>query len=346
MATRSGILLVGFSDEPTETQTRRLGLDHVSALFQHPRIYAGPLPFSPEILDFLNEGLRDHSIRSVALLTELPDADHLWIAFEWWHKLVVSDGYEGRMNEQSEKWRLVGRRRDLQLVIFEPLDFTADESPLEPSRPEGDPDEFRSQVQTVKPAFAVVNTASVPDLRLWYGDLAEPSIGGANVLFTISSSDRTPTSVTLRNPAALGMNFRADQSSLGHLVASGKVTAAINATTWDNVERVLGSAGDYVVVLSLGADVDPEVVIPAGSIFEQLAPTAGHQALATTVRVSVTVSPGRTTLVGIRAWCLNQNLSAPTGQFVRPTPLVLASQPADQSELWRSLTARLRKSGG
>jgi hypothetical protein len=137
------------------------------------------------------------------------------------------------------------------------------------------------------------------------------------------------------------MLVRDDPSGLGKMVARGVVTATIRATTADQVEGVLGDVGHYAVTLALDADVDPEVIIPAGSIFEQAAPTAQHQALATTVRASVTVSPGRTTSVGIRAWCLNQNLVTPTGELVRPTPLVLASQPSDQHALWRALDERL-----
>jgi hypothetical protein len=75
----------------------------------------------------------------------------------------------------------------------------------------------------------------------------------------------------------------------------------------------------YRVYLQLEAPVDPEVEIEVGTIFEQTS-LNGVQTLATASSRQITVHPGYTASLLIDAWCLDRNLSPPSGEGVFGEP--------------------------
>jgi hypothetical protein len=87
---------------------------------------------------------------------------------------------------------------------------------------------------------------------------------------------------------------------------------------------------------------DPEIVIPTGAVFEQAGFT-GIQTLAAAAPARVVVDPGAFAPVVLPSWCLNRNLSGPSGDPVRPTILRYMGQ-GSQDQVWADLKSRLATS--
>lgn len=102
--------------------------------------------------------------------------------------------------------------------------------------------------------------------------------------------------------------------------------------------RLKRSTGaNYGLLIDVHAVVDPEVLIDTGLVFEQES-LNGVQTLAAAAGKVAEVDVGRPFTVMLPAWCLNQNLSPPRGESIRPTPFYLPL-PADTSQeaVWLTL---------
>jgi hypothetical protein len=152
----------------------------------------------------------------------------------------------------------------------------------------------------------------------------------------------------LRNPAALDLDWVDDPRSASALRSAGQLTVTAAGLSHDSSDVGAGfsdpdearrlwahrTPSSFYVLLEASAPVDPELFVPLGQVFEQ-GVANGVQTLATTRPGSVVVTPGRLGRLLLPAWCLNQNLAAPTGELVRPTPLrTRYPSGTSQSDVW------------
>ena len=347
---RAAILLVSMAGSPDQALIDRLQLVEIAWAAGPGNVWlsGGTLP---AVSAALAEAFSTGQVWSAVLLGELPSADRRWITVEWRGKLLV----ERTLRElvPPGDWVDAGEYHDL--VILQP--GASDPQGPQPPQTVETAAEFRDVIYG-PPVIVDVSVREVlGDLSGWFGDLADERIGGAFALLTMSGASSQPT-VRLRNPAALGLRFDDNPESLGAHRRAGR----IRATGFGHSRHALGSAADvarrfqpgsgyrriqeeldrrplvaaaYVVVLELSATVDPVVLIPQGAVFEQEGLT-GAQTLAAAENRTSEVDVSAFVPVVLSAWCLDSNLSAPTGQPVRPTPFVFpVSGYPTQSDIWQ-----------
>jgi hypothetical protein len=186
----------------------------------------------------------------------------------------------------------------------------------------------------------------------WFGELADSRVGGAFALLALSGARTTSVDITLRNPAALRLKVVDSDISLPGHVRAGRLTVRGHGYSSHNASAVaasvqapdlepsdgmmraaLGERTNYGILLEIEVNVDPEVEIEEGAIFEQVS-VNDVQTLATVESHQMTVGLGRFAPLALPVWCLNSSLAAPAGQQVRPTPLVLITPGNSQGEVW------------
>lgn len=194
-----------------------------------------------------------------------------------------------------------------------------------------------------------------------FGDFRGPS-GGATALFSLSGARTGSSTVLLRNPAALELDYLpAGTNALTRWLLDGEVSVtavglsagmsvdsdvfrdAIAAQhVWDNLRH---SRHRYWVLVEVAAAVDPPVVIPPGSVFAQMQ-LNDVQTLAVSSLASFTITSAQSRTVALPVWCLNKELKAPGGQPVALTPFSVR-YPATMSEthVWRDRSRILRRDG-
>jgi hypothetical protein len=199
----------------------------------------------------------------------------------------------------------------------------------------------------------------------WFGELAEPHVGGASVLLALAARNRESSSIVLRNPAALGMKLDRAEARLSTALANHGVTIDLRAVTWGSgvvdewLRSNLAASDDtfaaevrhaasvsnfgVLAVLRPGV-VDPAIEIPAGTVLEQPTPfDAQHLAVAR--GTSVTIGMDQVVPVALPAWCLNDDLPPPGGETLHLTPLRAPfAEGATQGAVWEALDDRLRGS--
>jgi hypothetical protein len=305
----------------------------------------------------LAEALLTGQVWSAVLAKEPPGAYRRWITVEWRGRLLV----DRTLRELVPPGDWVDDDEYDDFVVLRPAPPT--EEIHQPQQVVEVAAEFRSALYGPPVTVDVPAEEVLADLSGWFGELADERVGGAFALLVMSGAGSWPT-VTLRNPAALGLLLDDNHESL----ASHRKAGRIRATALGHTRYALGSAAavarefqlgseqrelqreldrrpavdaSYVVVLELSATVDPAVLIPNGAVFEQES-LNGAQTLAAAETRTAEVDVSAFVPVVLSAWCLDSNLSAPAGQPVRPTPLVFPiSRGQTQRDIWHQRAGRI-----
>jgi hypothetical protein len=203
---------------------------------------------------------------------------------------------------------------------------------------------------------------------IYYGDFADPDVGGANVLFaagieTARARKLGEDQVLVGGPEDFG--FDVDKSSESVVSWRKKRIIAVEAVgfglgdwqtalaQWEgfrgpalNKRDVEQSIADWqssglqfgLAVLLHGLE-DPPVVIPMGAIYQQPSLGSTNQNLAVAKSNTSLVGAGATVPLVLPAWCLNPTFSPPNGPMF-PTPLVASSASGSQQGVWSSIRTR------
>jgi hypothetical protein len=348
------LLLVYGQDDPNEDVRERLAL--TASRSSHGRVLwvsAAPLADGLAALaEFLSAG----AVTSAALVpADLPD-ERLWLAYEWWDAFVVDRNLISLLGEASGMWVQDPRfdTRELGVKILRPARSAhADDPGPRTTRQVETAREYAEAITADQPVLVNTTLAGVLEAPgAWFGDMADPRVGGAFALLVLSGARSESTDITLRSPAALRLKVGDSDASLPHHVRAGRLTVRGYGYSRGNASRMaeahpdsfpesdggmlleaLGERTSFGILLQIEVNIDPEIEIEEGSIFEQTS-VNNVQTLATARSQRMTVDPGRFTALALPAWCLNSSLKAPSGQQVRPTPLVLINRGESQDEVW------------
>jgi hypothetical protein len=368
------ILLVSLGEDASLEIRHQLELE--------PLIDSGSSPNSlwisyghlPHKLAALRGLLRIGAIRSAALLPEVPPRDHLWIIEEWRGRLVINEDLLPILEEQRG-WKIESRNKRFNLLILSPGNTEEKRSQVQEVE---SPEEYERFLFSERPVFARLGMAALESPRAWrewFGELAEPEIGGAVALLALSGARPDSSEILLRNPAALGLKvIRDDPSTLSTYCRRKKLEVVAYGGSWGKfeqqtmafeqefsrrrhhdypMEEIMGQAHgellhahrssqgtNYFILLGVEAIDDPEVVIPTGAIFEQSS-LNGVQTLAAANPRKFQIDVGQFLPIALPAWCLNRSLSPPAGEPVRPTPLVYPGGGGGQGAVWDDIAQRL-----
>lgn len=357
--TRVPILLVALGEDASREALHELSLEPLHTTSQGSVwISHGPVQ---NTLAALRRLLQRGAVRSAALLPEVPPRDRLWLVIEWRGRLVVAEEYLPVLEEQGG-WSVESRNERHDLLILSPGEMRGKVRKVE--SPEG----YQSSLFSAEPVVAHLRMAELErgpkGWRQWFGELAEPDVGGAVALLALSGARSHSGEVLLRNPAALGLQVAFDDvSALSTYCRRKKLEVVAHGGSWGNLERQATAlepddsrdmqarqallqaqretrGASYYVLLEVEAIEDPEVVIPAGAIFEQSS-LNGVQTLAAASQRKFQIDVGQFLPIAFPAWCLNRHLSPPAGQPVRPTPLIYPGGSGGQGMVWEDLEQHL-----
>lgn len=292
-----------------------------------PEVRIAGEPSDEEILnvfDLLTEGL----LVSVALFDQLPPPSRRWLVSEFKGCVVTDDVVDIPLLKHAG-W--LPEFRDGYVVW---------RAPERSAVREVDAVEFARGLFGPDPLLTVVTGEQPLDDYAVFGELSASRLGGSCALLALSGGHPGDQEVRLGNLAALALDRDTSSNSLSSLTSSGAIkVSAVGASretsrhslvldgfadieaaehAWDAAENA--SWGGYFLLIQVAAVVDPRVGIPPGHIFEQLGMN-GVQTLAVASPQAFTVTVGSPQTMVLPAWCLNQNLQAPSGQPVRATPL-------------------------
>ncbi len=367
---RKPVLLVCFPAEPAPSDRERFQLEgSVPGPGEHLLWISAGRP--GELGPLLFDALLSEGVWSAALLPEIPPEDLRWLAAEWRGALVVHLDLMDRLGEAGEgRWQVEHTDENLGIAVLRPQrERPAQQRRTPPVRVlEGTSTghtatAHREELHSDLPAVARVRLREVEqDLSSWFGDLADPEVGGAIALLTLSGARPDSDALVLRNPAALGLVCEYPENSLAaYRRDAGLRISGIGTTVREAPGRVAGlraspaawarelenlsgtdCAADYAALLECAALRDPEIVISEGTVLEQTGIT-GAQTLGVARTRKAVVDIGQIVPLALPAWCLNRSLSAPGGEPVRPTPLRLSSG-GSQREVWDTLSDLLERS--
>lgn len=302
-----------------------------------PAVYVFTNPTDDQFAAVL-EAVEGHEAYSAAILNDFPPTDRRWLAYEFRHKVVTGLGIDTQRLE-ALGWR---PERHAGVTVWSP-------SELEGSARA----RFASDILGAAPrTIEVPVNQPLADIGL-FADLAASRQGGSSALMALSGAYGARETVLLRNPAALELDVERNPESISYLVETSIISVrAIGASFGMGPERFeLDGFSDpvavrdvwalderrsgFAIVLQITAVVDPVVAIPSGHIFEQ-ATINGVQTLAISSATSIVIGEGMSVTRVVPAWCLNSDLSPPSGQGLRLTPL-RARYPSgtDQGDVWR-----------
>ncbi|MFF7702750.1 hypothetical protein [Streptomyces lydicus] len=362
---QESVFLICFVGEPSPSDWERF---HLEGSVPGPggRLLWMSYGWPADLGRVLFDALLGERVRSAAFLPGIPPEDLRWLATEWWGALVAHLDLADLLGGASEsQWRRVHIDENRRIAVLRPQRERAeDEQHTPPVRVlEGTATAYRDDLFSELPAVARVRLSEVrQDLSSWFGDLAEPDVGGAIALLTLSGAGQDSDGLVLRNPAALGLVCEYPEHSLASyrrdaglqvrgvgttLREAPRHVAELRASAEDWAHELgrlseTDCAADYVALLELAALHDPEIVMGEGTVLEQTAIT-GAQTLSVARPRSVTVSIDEIIPVALPAWCLNASLRAPNGEPVRPTPLRFSAGNS-QREVWDTLSDRLERS--
>lgn len=189
----------------------------------------------------------------------------------------------------------------------------------------------------------------------WFGEFGRDDVGGWVTL--MSAAEQLPGGrAAVGNFAALGLAlnrepdslFAAHEAKLVQVAAIGLRREQAIAGDFRGLGRpgetfdlsaLAGSPADYCVAIRIEAPVDPTVIIGSGTVFEQLGP-GSTQNLAIATPWHDTIDAGQIVTTVLPAWCMNQNLSPPSGELVRLTPLAFTGASTDQGAVWADIGRR------
>jgi hypothetical protein len=312
---------------------------------------APPASVSAVLAEFLAAGV----VISAALVPAAIPDERLWVAREWYGAFVVDRELVGLLGDMSGTWADDSHfdAAEFHALILRPARPARSVDP-EPERAAAPRHvetarEYAASIIDDRPVVASTTLAAVREaLGDWFGELADPRLGGAYALLALSGVRSTSTNIRVGNPAALRLKVRDSDVSLPGHVRSGRLTVRGYGYSRNNADSVaalhpesadrmmlaaLGERTDYGVLLTIEVNEDPEVEIDEGSIFEQVS-VNDVQTLATVTPHRMTVGPGTFAPLALPVWCLNSSLKAPAGQQVRPTPLALITPGQSQKGVW------------
>jgi hypothetical protein len=286
-------------------------------------------------------------LTSAYVSTDAMPRDKPWVAREWQGKVVTDLRLADEIRRRFVDWvsNLLVEHR---LVIFEPPYA----EPRKATRTD-----YRDHLDDQAPLFV---EADLDDVRAnpkeWFGEYAGPGAAGWVTLLSAAMVNGGSRRILLGNLAALGLRKNDGAGSLWTAVRSGFVSAkAIGFSrgqedwhemagfrlprakfTFDVFES---SNAGYAVAVEIGATVDPKVIIGSGTVFEQFSPD--HvQNLSVAQEWHDTIDADQILGVVLPAYCLNQNMSPPSGQLLQLTPLAFAGNSGDQHAVWRDIAER------
>ena len=312
----------------------------------------------PEVLRLSVDLLVQKRIVSAAVVSGPLVEDELWIAAEWWGRVVVERTEVSRMESVLNRLRPEREHSERSLVVFRPLEKVM-------------PTPGEADVLT-QDEEGVAGTHVREDPYKYYGDLADPLTGGASALYAAGLESARARGlpddhIVVASPEALG--FQRDTGRNSVVAWRKKSTISVEAVgfsresiteaahlftlfskhlndvDFDDLERKFDAWRkeelSYAVALVLRGLQDPAVVIPVGSVYEQPSLDSQEQNLAIAKPASPVVAAGATVPLILPAWCLNQTLWPPNGRLV-PTPLIAASTGGTQEEVWGRIGDRYR----
>ena len=328
----------------------------------------------PRALRLTADLLADMRIASAALTSQPLSEEELWRATEWQQCMAVEKNELGRMDAVSERLHVKRDQSHPHLTIFEvpriapsrdevvPLVGAGEPAAFEVPRIAPSPDEVVPLVGAGEPAARVRE-----DPQHYYGDLAEPFIGGANALYAAGfeaarARDLPEDQILVASAQALGFRRDAGETSVaawrkksviaadavGFSLGSEAEVADLFATyeitvDRDDLGRKASAWRDAGYRFGLGLVLrglkDPPVVIPVGSVYQQPSIGSAMQNLAVAQPASTTVAAGATVPLILPAWCLNPTFLPPSGPLV-PTPLIMAFSGGTQVEVWDNIRSR------
>lgn len=291
------------------------------------------------VLRLTFELLAAKKISSAALLSAPLAPDDLWIAREWSNRMVVATDEVPKIEALADRLSEEGKYDDREFIIF------ALRRPA--------PDRVAAHEVRERPSE-------------FYGDLADPAVGGANVLYAAGREaaeqrgwhgdvvagapedfgfvrdSGLESIVAWRRQAvieahAVGFGLESDDE-LAALFAAHELefdedAFRAKAVGWLNQGLRFG-----VGVVLIGLQ-DPPVVVPVGSVFQQPVIGSSMQNLAVAQAANPVVAAGATVPLILPAWCLNPSFSPPSGPLA-PTPLVLPAASGSQAQVWDDVRAR------
>jgi hypothetical protein len=331
--------LLGYLDD-SDLQGKILPSDFPVILIPHPTVEA--LRLTAELL------LKKH-LGGAALVVETLSQDKLWISLEWHGRLVVEHSSVDVMRKLADCFHKTGEHAQLNLVIFEPVK-AADTG--------GDSDYGDGRVQ---PAAQVRERPED-----YYGDLADPAIGGASALYAagleMARAKGLHDQVIVDSPEALGFEFDANEHSVTVWQKKSIIRAHAVGFSLSSFEEVVGLFHEHRTKLDLtelqpkisawrsegisfgiglvlvGLE-DPPIVIPMGSVDQQPSIGSPMQNLAVAQGTKAMVAAGATVPLILPAWCLNPTFASPSGPLA-PTPLVSMSAGGSQEAVWSRVRDR------
>jgi len=275
-----------------------------------------------------------------------------WIAREWRGKVVTDLQLVDEMRRRFRDW-IPNVVAEHGLAIFEPSHTALRESVRR---------KYLDHLNDEAPHFIA---SDLEDVRAnpqdWFGEYA--GLGGAGWVTLVSAAMVNGGSgrILLGNLAAFGLHKNDGPGSLWSAFKSGIVAVkAIGFSRgqddWHEhagfrlprakfmLDVFESSKARYAVAVEINAAVDPKVIIGSGTVFEQLSP-GNAQNLSVAHEWHDTIDVDQVLGEVLPAHCLNQNMSPPSGQPVRLTPLTFAGSSSDQQAVWRDIAERRQRGG-
>lgn len=294
-------------------------------------------------------------IVSAALMSGPLFKDTLWLAAEWWGRMVVENSQVSRMESVPHRMRPEGEHSERNLVIF-----GLHEKAMPP------PENVDFLTQEVEIGERVRENP-----YKYYGDLADPLTGGANALYAAGfeaarARDLPDDQIVVASPEALGFELDTGKNSVvawqkNSTIAveavgfcRNSISEAVHLFTSHQIDVDRYDLEhkfdawrkedlDIAVGLVLRGLQDPPVLIPVGSVYQQPSIGSRKQNLAIAKAARPMVAAGATVPLILPARCLNPTFSPPNGPLV-PTPLISTSAGGTQEAVWRRINNRYRGS--
>lgn len=320
-------------------------------------LVAVPDPNS-QLLRFTADLLRAERLRSGGLFVQRLHPDDLYLAAEWWERLVVDADLVG----QSDVFD--------GILVFEKTYEPRNLSIFKVAR-WGWRDVVHDESGEIGPIAAVRVPAKevLADPVRYYGEFAKKELGGANALYAAGLEAARERGlpmgeVLVGDPAAFGFEVDAGENSIARWRRDGVIAAeaaGFGLGNWDEAMRLYAICGQeldlkdlqlraeewsqrglkYGIAIILKGLQDPPVVIPMGAVFQQPLIGSPMQTLGIAQPANVMVAAGATVPLVLPAYCLNPSFLPPHGP-VSPTPLLASAVSGSQGAVWDGISRRYR----
>jgi hypothetical protein len=304
------------------------------------------------------------AVTSALILNRLPPAGKEWVFFEWHGRLLVDINLVDEVFRNDGRWKHTQTVEELNIAVFE-WTVSRREADQPPHREPDSPGDFDVHAAQYRRLLEDGENGGIRLKREWivtqeaqanlFGRYADPEIGGAIALLSLSGAAASEAKeFTLRTPAALGLEVDLSQQSLVAKPVRDNVTIrCMGGSSSEDFRRAESfrtesrqwldlyeearhaTPASYFIALELDATVDPTIAIQRGAVFEHTT-LVGIQTLAVTAHTETIVAADEVKPLILPAYCLNQELSPPHGQMMRPTPFVYRQASGTQDEVWRT----------